>query len=189
MKRYFILAPIAVLALATIGTGIAWVQAQGPLPQASAEHQGLAHEVGTWDADSKFWFAPDTEPITTKAVEVNKQLGTMWIISDYSSEMMGQPFHGRGQFGYDPTKKKYVGTWIDSMSPYLAVMEGTMDEATKTLTLMSKGINPMTGKEEVSKMVSTMIDADHKKFEAFGQIPGQEGKWWKKMEISYTRRK
>ena len=189
MSRRYLAASLSVLALTAIVAGLSLVHAQGPMPQPSKEHQELAKDVGTWDADSKFWMAPDTPPITSKAVEVNKMLGSMWLISEYKGEIMGQDFVGHGQFGYDPFKKKYTGTWIDNINPGLSVMEGTMDEATKTLTLMSTGVNPMTGKEEISKMVSTYIDDDHKKFEAFGEVPDKKGEWWKMMEIDYTRRK
>ena len=162
--------------------------AQGPAPQATAEHKALAYEVGTWDAEAKMWMAHDAEPMTSKAVEINKMLGEQWIMSEFRGEVMGVPFVGHGQFGYDPHQKKYIGTWIDSFSPHLSVMEGTMDEATKTLTMMSQGFDSMLGKEVTSKMVSMMIDHDHKKFQIFMPLPGKLGEWWKQMEIDYTRR-
>lgn len=163
--------------------------ANAQAPQPSAEHEGFKHEVGVWDAESKTWMAPDAEPILSKGVETNRMHGPMWLVSEFESEIMGAPYNGHGQFGYDPKKQKYVGTWIDNYSPHLTVMEGTMDEATKTLTMMSEGYNMMTGEKETSKMVSKMIDDDHKKFEIFGPVPGKPGEWWKKMEINYTRRK
>ncbi len=182
-RTYLSILTMAMLALATTSA-----RAQGPLPQATAEHKGLEAEVGTWDAESKFWLAPGTKPMAGKAVETNKMLGSMWLVSDYKGEVMGMPFNGHGQFGYDPHKKKYIGTWIDTFSPHLSVQEGTMDEKTKTLTMMSKGFDPMTGKESISKMVSTMIDHDHKTFQIFMPVEGKEDKWWKQMEIKYTRR-
>lgn len=185
-KHFSKLLIYSVLAILVRGEVAALAQLPG---QASAEHKQMEYEVGTWDGESKMWMAPGTEPMVSKGVEVNKMLGQMWLISEYESEMMGTTFVGRFQMGYDPYKKKYVGSWIDSMSPNMSTMEGTMDEANKTMTFMSNGINIMTGKEEVSKMVSTIIDHDHKKFEAFGQVPGKDGEWWKKMEITYTRRK
>ncbi len=51
-------------------------------------------------------------------------------------------FHGQGQTGYDPAKKKYIGTWVDSMSPTIMMMEGDFDPRTKTLTMYSKGTGP-----------------------------------------------
>ena len=43
--------------------------------------------------------------------------GGLWVASTFQGDFGGMTFEGRGQFGYDPAKKKYVGTWIDSMSP------------------------------------------------------------------------
>jgi len=175
---------VAMLALAATST-----RAQGPLPQATAEHKGLQYYVGTWDAETKIWMAPGVAPMMGKAVETNKMLGTMWMVSEFEGEMMKMSFTGLGKYGYDPHKKKYVGTWIDTLSPHLSVMEGTMDEATKTLTMMSKGFDPMKGKEVTSKIVSIKTDHDHKKFQIFMPVEGKEGGWWKQMEIEYTRRK
>jgi len=159
--------------------------AQGP----TAEHQALASEVGVWDAGTKFWMAPDTPPMASKAVETNTMLGGMWLISEFKGDMGGMPFFGHGQFGYDPVAKKFVGTWIDSMNPHLSVMEGSMDEANKTLTMMSKGRDPRSGKETLTKMVTTYLDEEHKTFEMFAPAEGKEGEWWKVMEINYTRQK
>jgi len=182
-RTHRLILTVAMLALATTST-----RAQNSLPQATAEHKGLTYEIGTWDAETKMWMAPGTQPMVGKAVETNKMLGSMWMVSEFKGEAMGMAFTGHGQFGYDPQKKKYVGTWIDTFSPHLSVMEGTMDEKTKTLTMMSQGFDPMLGKEVTSKMVSTMIDHDHKKFQIFMPVEGKEGEWWKKMEIEYTRR-
>ena len=182
-RNYLWIFTVAILALVTTST-----RAQGPMPKATAEHEGFAYEIGTWDAKTKMWMAPGTEPMVGKAVETNKMLGTMWMVSDFQGEVMGMPFTGHGQFGYDPHKKKYVGTWIDTFSPHLSVMEGTMDEKTKTLTMMSKGFDPRLGKEVTSKMVSTIIDHDHKKFQIFMPVEGKEGEWRMHLEIEYTRR-
>lgn len=156
---------------------------QGP------EHRILASEAGVWDAESKFWMTPEADPLTSKAVETNSMLGEFWMVSQYKSDLGGFPFEGRGQFGYDPVSKKFTGTWVDTMSPYLSVMEGSMDQSSKTLTMLSKGRDAQTGKESLSKMVTTYVDEDHKKFEMFGPVEGKEGQWWKMMEINYTRRK
>ncbi len=171
------------LFLALTTSGLA--SAQG----ATAEHLALASEVGVWDAQSKFWMAPDSPPMVSKAIETNTMLGGMWLISEFKGDMVGMPFLGRGQFGYDPVTKKFVGTWIDSMNPHLSVMEGSMDESNKRLTMLSQGRDARTGKESISKMVTTYVDADHKTFEMFGPVDGKEGEWWKMMEINYTRKK
>ena len=176
---------------ASVMVALAFSTSQAVLAQGrpTAEHRALASEVGVWDAESKFWMAPETDPLESKAVETNTMLGEFWINSQYKSDLGGVPFEGHGQFGYDPVAKKFVGTWIDTMSPFLSTMEGAMDEAHKTLTVFSKGRDPQTGEENVSKMVTTYVDDNHKKFEMFGPVEGKEGHWWKMMEVNYTRRK
>jgi len=168
------------LALTTSGVALA----QG---RPTAEHRALASEAGVWDADSKFWMAPGANPLESKAVETNTMMGPFWLVSEYKSDLGGMAFQGRGQMGYDPASKKYIGTWVDTMSPYLSVMEGSKEG--NVLTMMSKGRDPQTGEENISKMVSTYVDDDHKTFEMFGPVDGKEGEWWKMMEITYTRKK
>lgn len=155
----------------------------------TAEHRAIAGDVGVWNAESKFWMEAESDPLVSKAVETNSLVGELWIVSQYKSELGGIPFEGRGQFGYDPTAKKFVGTWIDTMSPYLSIMEGSMDKENKKLTMLSKGRDLRTGEESISKMVTTYTDDDHKTFEMFGPVEGKEGEWWKMMEINYTRKK
>jgi len=172
------------LLLALMTSGVA--SAQG---RPTAEHRALASEAGVWDAESKFWMAPGTDPLESKAVETNTMMGQFWMVSEYESDLGGMAFQGRGQFGYDPAAKKFVGTWVDTMSPYLSVMEGSMDESKKTLTMMSKSRDPQSGEESISKLVTTYVDEDHKTFEMFSPVDGKEGEWWKMMEINYTRKK
>ena len=84
------------------------------------EHKIFASDEGTWDATVKSYNSgPDAEPSVSKGTEVNTLMhGGLWLLSKFEGDFGGEKFEGRGQFGYDPIKKKYVGTWIDSMSPH-----------------------------------------------------------------------
>ena len=54
----------------------------------------------------------------SKGIEKNELLkGGLWLISRFEGEVVGTPFTGIGTFGYDPAEKKYVGTWVDTMTP------------------------------------------------------------------------
>jgi hypothetical protein len=130
---------------------------------------------------------PDGPPMKSKAVETNKMLGKMWLLSEYEGEVAGEKFSGRGAFGYDPQKKKYIGGWIDTMSPFMMKMEGEFDDQSMTLTMMGEGTDCMTGKPCKTKMVTTYEGEDEKTFEMHMQ--GEDGKWFKTMEAKYTRRK
>ena len=41
--------------------------------------------------------------------------GGFWLLLDYKGDFGGMKFEGKGATGYDPNKKKYVSTWVDSM--------------------------------------------------------------------------
>lgn len=79
--------------------------------QPTPEHQRLEKDAGVWDAVATF-FGPNGEE-NSKGVETNRMLGGFWLVSEFKGEFFGAPFEGRSQLGYDPIKKKYVGTWID----------------------------------------------------------------------------
>ena len=107
--------------------------AQGP-QQPTDEHKVLKQEVGTWKAKMKIWMPGSDQPLLAEGLEVNEMFGSFWVISKFEADMMGQAFKGRATLGYDPVKKKYVGTWFDNMNAHMTFMEGTYDEATKTMT-------------------------------------------------------
>ncbi len=176
---------LATLVLSTCALPAA---AQAP-PAPLREHEEMAREVGVWDAETTMWMTPDSEPVASKGTETNAMLGKFWLTSVFEGEMMGEKFTGHMQLGFDPLKKKYVGTWIDSVSPFAFALEGQYDLATHTLTIMMNGTSAQTGQPETAKNVTRYIDDDTKVFEMYMPVEGKDGEWWKMMEIKYKRRK
>lgn len=174
-------------ALLTLLTVPSIVAAQA-LISASPEHIEMAREVGTWDAETKFWMTPNADPVTSKGVETNEMFGDFWLISKFKGDIGGAPFEGRMQLGYDPVEKKYVGTWIDTMTPYVSRMSGNYDVESHTLKLVSKARDPQSGEIKTSTMVSKYIDADTKEFTMYDGGPDEEDPV-KMMQITYKRRK
>ena len=152
------------------------------------EHKILARDEGTWDATVKSFAGPDAEPMISKGTEVNTVMpGGLWLLSKFEGDFGGTKFEGRGQFGYDPIKKRYVGTWIDSMSPNLSVLEGSYDPKTKTMTYVGDAING-EGIKYSQKMVTTTKDDSSKVFTLYMKI-GEAKDEVKFMEITYQKRK
>jgi hypothetical protein len=157
-----------------------------PLPKPGPEHQLLNQDVGTWDATVEM-FEPGKPPSTSKGVEVVSAVeGGLWTISDFKSTMMGQPFHGHGTNGYDPHKKKYVFTWVDSMSTGVILGEATYDAKTKTMKGVMEGPDPSGKPMKMNEKVEWK-DADTRVF-TMG-MPGPDGKEVTTMKITYKRRK
>lgn len=173
----------------TFLTALAVAQEPPPIPQPLPEHKVLTADVGTWDATIKSSMGPDVEPAVSKGTEVNEIMpGGMWRLSRFDGNFGTMRFQGRGQFGFDPVKKKYVGTWIDSMSTILSVLEGEYDEKTKTMTYVGDGYDPARKSKFTQKMVTTTKDDTHRVFALYMQYEGEKAET-KFMEISYTRRK
>ncbi|RMF39036.1 MAG: DUF1579 domain-containing protein, partial [Planctomycetota bacterium] len=99
-----------------------WAQPPEPGP----EYRILKKDVGRWIAKMKMWEGPG-DPIEAEGTEINRMVGPYFVVSDFKVELNGQPFAGHGVFGYDAEKKKYVGSWIDSMSPIAMHMVGEYD--------------------------------------------------------------
>src|SRR3954452_24846618 len=183
LRRTFALACLAAWSLASTATA---QEIQKPLP----EHKVLAAEEGAWDARIRMYEkGPDAEPSVSKGSEVNEVLpGGLWVLSKFEGDFGGMKFQGRGQWGYDPVKKKYVGTWLDSISTVLSLLEGEYDAKTKTTTFVGDGYDPVQKAKFSQKMVTKTKDDGSRVFTLYMKFEGQPAEV-KFLEIAYTKRK
>ncbi len=158
-------------------------QMAAPGPQ----HERMQSSVGTWKTEMKHWMGPG-EPTEATGVSVIKSvMGGRYLEEHFTSNMMGQEFVGHGVFGYDKIKGKYVSVWFDNMSTGLMFMEGTYDEATKTLTTKGEA-EMMPGMKSKMRIVEKEIDKNNRVMEMFMTM-GEGAEEMKTMEIKYTRDK
>lgn len=156
-------------------------------PKPGPEHEILKKDAGVWDATVEEFTEPGTPPKKSKGVETNRlACGGLWLISEFKGEMMGGPFEGHGVTGYDPAKKKYSGIWVDGMSAALGLVEGTYDEAKKTMTSIYESHDP-AGNPMKMKMVTVWKGEDSRAWTA--SMMGEDGKDMTMLTISYKRRK
>lgn len=160
----------------------AWQEYMTPGPM----HQMMAKGVGEWKTEIKMWMDPSQPPTTVEGTAVcEAMLDGRYFQTKHQSMMMGMPFTGMDISGYDNAKKKFFSTWIDNMGTGVMVLEGTYDEATKTLNMMGTTVDPM-GKEIKIREVIKNIDDDNTFFEMYSE---QDGKEIKSMEIKLIRKK
>jgi Protein of unknown function (DUF1579) len=155
--------------------------------QPGEQHKQLLKMVGKWNLALKSWMDPKAPPMeTTGTAETKALLGDRFVQTTVTSTMMGKPFAGVGISGYDKAKKKFVGTWMDSMSTGIMQAEGTADASGKVMTTQMTGTDPLTGKPTRMRIVGRW-ESDDKMVEEFHEKKG--GKEVKMMEITYTRAK
>ena len=159
--------------------------AQG-MSQPTKEHELLKKDVGTWKAACKMWEIPGQPPMEFEGVETNRLLGGFWVISEFKGSMPGMTYEGSGSFGYDPESKKYVGTWVSNIEATMSRMQGTYDEKTKTLTMVSQKMNDGQGGKIQSKNVVVYQDENTRVMTMYLMQGGNEKK---QLEIIYTKNK
>ena len=119
---------------------------QDPAMEAPSEHhQRILESVGEWEGTLTWAEAPGMPAGTTKATESVEKIGGFWTRAKFECDFMGMPYHGSGLLGYSAKDKKYVGTWVDSMSSHFSLMEGQYDEKRKLLVMHWEAPD-MTGK-------------------------------------------
>ncbi len=153
-------------------------------PEVTDHHKVLHREEGTWTGEMKMWMqGPDEDPVSMPITETNVLFADgLWIFSEFD----GGPFQGRGQFGYDPVKEKYVGTWIDNMSPHMSIMVGDYSKETDELTLYSTTYDSSKKRIQFTKSVSTFSDDTHRQFVMYSR-DSKDDPWVKIFEITYTK--
>jgi hypothetical protein len=188
MKK--LIAAASVLTLAVFIRALVAVAADEPpkMPAPEKEHAWLQQLVGEWDASAEMT-EPGKPPTKCKGTETVRALGAFWIQSENKMHVSPEmTVTGILTLGYDPQKKKYVGTWVDSMTSTLWTYEGTVDEAGKRLTLDTEGAMPMNpAKRHKFKEVIELKGKDEKVFTS--SVLGDDGKWTTFMTIKSTRRK
>jgi len=148
-------------------------------------HKMLAKSDGKWTHQSTMWMDPSAPPMKSSGTCMNKMImGGRYQLSNYTGTMMGKPFEGMGLLGYDNKKQTFTSTWIDNMGTGTMTMEGTWDDATKTISFKGTCVDPMSGQDMPVREEFTIVDDNHHKMEMYQTMGGKENKM---MEIVFTR--
>jgi hypothetical protein len=145
-------------------------------PQPTKEHQWLEQFLGEWDSESECSVGPGQPPMKCKGAMKARMLGGHWLISDVTADMGGVEMTAVQTIGYDPQKKVYVGTWVDSMTNHMWKYEGSVDVTGKILTLEAEGPSfSEPGKMAKYRDAYEFKSKDH--IVATSSIQGDDGKW------------
>jgi hypothetical protein len=147
-----------------------------PKAEPTKEREWLKQFAGEWHGD------------VGDAVWTTRTLGGYWTVFDIKGTMGGTSMTAILTLGYDAQKKKYVGTWVDSVFPHLWILEGTLDASGKILPLETEGPNPSAG-GKMTKMRDTIEIKSNDHFVMTSSMRGDDGKWIDFMTVNYRRKK
>jgi Protein of unknown function (DUF1579) len=145
-----------------------------------AEHSEVfAKDVGTWDAEVEVR-PPGIDVQRSKGVMTARRLGN-WLVTDFKNE---SGFEGHGVYGWDASRKRYVGVWVDSMRTTLAPMEGEWDAANKRMTMRGQ-MKLADGNVMAWREITETVDPDTQTFRSILLGPNGEHEM---MKVTYRRR-
>jgi hypothetical protein len=151
-------------------------------------HKMMAKWDGTWNGEVTMWMYPGAPEQKSKSTAVNKMvMNGLYQESNHSGDMMGMPFSGKSIVAYDIHRNEFISTWIDNMGSGIMIMKGSWDEATKTINLKGRMVDPGTKQDTDVREIFKINDDNSQEMEMFVTTP--EGKEFKTMNIKYTRRK
>ena len=158
---------------------------QMEFPKPTAEHVALKSYAGVWKVHSTFYMDPDpaAAPMEVEAKETIEMFGDFWTSSVYESDFMGMPFRGHATLGYDPERKEYVSTWIDTMSPTFFNFRGSFEG--DTLVMKGRAYDCMSKMETNYRTTEQHKGPDERVFEMFMELP--DGTEFRMMTHVYTR--
>ncbi len=150
-------------------------------------HRMMAKWDGNWDAEVKFWMDPAAPPAVMNLKTVNKMvMNGLYQQATSTGSFNGMPFNGMSTTGYDNHRKMITSTWVDNMSSGIMYMEGTWDDATKSMNLKGKTTDPMTRQQNDVREVMKIVDDNTQVMEQYITHDGKESK---AMEITFKRKK
>ncbi len=153
------------------------------------EHQWLQTLVGEWGYEAEMTMKPGGAPQRCQGTESVRSLGGLWIVGEARGEMPGGGFATSiVTIGFDPAKKRYVGTWVGSMMEYMFVYDGSLDDSGKVLTLATEGPS-MSGGGKTAQYKDVMeIQGDDRR-QLTSYVQSDDGNWQILMTMTFRRTK
>ena len=157
--------------------------------QPQQEHRWLNRLVGEWTFESECSMGPGQPPSKFHGAESVRSLGGLWFVCESHGDMPGGgTCHNEMTLGYDPFRKRFVGTFIGSMMTNMWVYDGGLDAAATVLTLDTEGPSFVAeGKTAKYKDIIEFKSDDQRTLSS--QCLGEDGQWHGFMTAHYRRKK
>lgn len=153
------------------------------------EHRWLQKLEGDWSFESEGPAEPGQPAWKSTGTESVRSLDGIWIIGEGQGEMPdGSVGSNILTLGYDPERKRFVGTWVGSMMTHLWVYEGELDAAGRVLTLNTEGPR-MSEEGGLAKYQETIEFRGDDERMFTSRMLGDDGQWHPVMTATYRRKK
>ena len=153
------------------------------------EHQWLQKLVGAWTWEHDTPPGPDEPAKKHQGTETVRSLDGIWIVAEGYGEMPDiGPTTTITTLGFDPEKKRFVGTFIGSMMTSLWIYEGQLDTARNALVLDTEGPS-FTDPSKRAKYTDTIHFENDDYRILTSAYQGDDGQWNEFMKAHYRRKR
>ena len=154
-------------------------------PAQMEPHLWLAESVGSWKVACFYYTESGQPPMEVQGTDHVEMFGPFWRIGRFEADMPGGKVIGTSAVGYDPNKKKFIGTWFDSSSPFLYSYQGEYDDSKAVLGMSGLNTDPTTGRDTVYRSVEHLQLPDRRTLDLFVLLA--DGEEFKVLTYDYTR--
>ena len=153
------------------------------------EHEWLQKLVGEWTFEGEMAMGPGKPTEKCAGTESVRSLGDIWILAEGHGETPGcGPATMLMTLGFDPRRRRFVGTFVASMMTHLWLYDGGLDAAEKVLTLNTEGPD-MAAEGKLARFKDAIEIKSHDHRILTSHMLGDDGKWRKVMTAHYRRTK
>jgi hypothetical protein len=152
--------------------------------QTHKEHQWLQRLVGEWTFEGEASMAPGQPPEKYSGTESVRSLEGLWAVCEGRDEK-GTPSSVM-TLGYDPARKRIVGTYVAGMMPHLWIYDGELDADGKRLLLNAEGPS-LTTEGQTGKYRDTIELVGENRRVLTSSFLFDDGEWREFMSAYYRR--
>ena len=152
------------------------------------QHRWLTRFLGEWTYESDAPAQAGQPAHKVTGTERVRAIGDLWIVGESQGEMPGLGLATSViTLGYDPDRKRFVGTWIGSMMTHMWVYNGELDSAERVLTLTSEGPSMSNdGTMSTYQDIVEFKDDNHRVLTA--RVRNNDGTWQQFMTMEFSRK-
>jgi hypothetical protein len=154
-------------------------------PTPEPEHRWLQQLVGEWTYEMECEMKPGDPPVKFTGTESVRAIGELWTQGEgRGTAPDGTPATSLLTLGYDPEKKKFVGTWLGSMMTFLWTYEGRLEGNVLTLDTTGPNFDAPGMMARYQERID-LVNSDYRTFTSRQQAP--DGSWKELMTMHYRR--
>ena len=141
--------------------------------------------AGSWDVVLKNWGTDDTtKPDSWSGTATCSRFGESWLVSEMT---LKNGVKSRWTLGYSGRDKTFSGVSIVNFSPHMKHQTGTYQSKTKTLSLLTKDKDVISGEKTEGKIELKIVDKTERVVLMFSKDK-TTGAFSRSCEIVYKRR-